>query len=715
MTYSSSAYAWAGAKRSFCFFLFFASLSFAHAQKVNTDSLKKLLPSVQNDTARLRILFLLVENVYDESEWPPYNEEAYRIALRLTSNADTSLRRIGKKGLGDALNNTGYLYDHKGETKVAIEYYLKSLSMRIGLNDKRGMAESYNNIASLYSSEGNVFKAIDYHQEALKLREEIGDKHGIAESLNNLGYIYKEQGDPLKAMEYYRRSVKIKEQIGDKRGIANTLNNIGLIYLEQHKTDSAMLTFRKSLAIRTAIGHTWGIANSLNNIGLVWLRNEQADSALECFQKSLQIREGLQYKEGIAWCLKYIAEIYLRKGNTDEALASAKKALDVATSAGLTENISNSAELLYKIYKSKNDAVNALQMHELYVRMRDSIYNRETRKATIRNQFKYEYDQKEAVLKANEQRKEELAKKEAEKQKLILDAVIAGLVLMALLSLVIYYNYRNKKRANDIISEQKKEVERQKEIADEKNKEITDSIHYAQRIQRALLASEDLFHSHFKEHFIFYRPKDIVSGDFYWATLRGDDIYLAICDCTGHGVPGAFMSLLNMSFLNEAVNEKNIAAPGKVFDHVRQRLVENISHEGAQDGMDGTLIKLKRDLSLSYSSALSHFLLVRNGELREFSGDKMPVGRSPRENAPFTTHTLQLQPGDLLYFFTDGIADQFGGPKGKKFRERALRDLVLSVSGKPLTEQSVLLDRAFAEWKGELAQVDDVLVIGIRV
>ena len=248
----------------------------------------------------------------------------------------------------------------------------------------------------------------------------------------------------------------------------------------------------------------------------------------------------------------------------------------------------------------------------------------------------------------------------------------------------------------------------------EKNKEMTDSINYAKKIQTSLLAHNDFLNINLPEHFTLFKPKDIVSGDFYWATKTKDNFYLAVCDSTGHGVPGAFMSLLNISFLNEAINEKNISEPNLILNHVRQRLIENMS--GAQDGMDAILLKIPINKSASkieYAAANNSPILIRNQEIIEFPKDKMPVGKGESLSS-FNLHSIDLQKGDHLYLYTDGFADQFGGPKGKKFKYKALNNLLLQNSKIGMNEQFQVLNTTILDWKGELEQVDDICLIGIK-
>ena len=244
---------------------------------------------------------------------------------------------------------------------------------------------------------------------------------------------------------------------------------------------------------------------------------------------------------------------------------------------------------------------------------------------------------------------------------------------------------------------------------------MVDSINYAKLIQYALLANKKLLQDNLPEHFVLFKPKDIVSGDFYWATKKENAFYLAVCDSTGHGVPGAFMSLLNISFLNEAITEKNISAPNEILNHVRKQLIEKT--DGRNDGMDAVLLKfenINNEIKIQYAAANNEPLLIRNNKVIPLPKDKMPVGKGEKTDS-FTLQTMDIEKGDLLYFFTDGYVDQFGGHKGKKFKYKQLEELLLTHHDKSLTEQKEILNTSFSNWKGNLEQVDDILFIGIRI
>ncbi len=274
----------------------------------------------------------------------------------------------------------------------------------------------------------------------------------------------------------------------------------------------------------------------------------------------------------------------------------------------------------------------------------------------------------------------------------------------------------------DKISEQKIYVEQQRDHIALQNKEITDSILYAKRIQQAILPGRRILERTLREHFIMFRPRDIVSGDFYWVEEKNERVIICAADCTGHGVPGAFMSLLGLTFLNEIVNKDGILKAGKILDQLRSSIIRSMSHryedaEQARDGMDLSLVVVDRQLGmLEYAGAYNPLLLVRQGELIEYKADKMPIGKHVGEEGPFTNHRIDLQEGDMIYLYSDGFADQFGGKKGSKYKARPFKRLLQRISDEPVKQQHQILEQELTGWMdgGRYEQVDDILVMGIR-
>jgi serine phosphatase RsbU (regulator of sigma subunit) len=296
-----------------------------------------------------------------------------------------------------------------------------------------------------------------------------------------------------------------------------------------------------------------------------------------------------------------------------------------------------------------------------------------------------------------------------QKQKIII--VAAGIALLLVIGLVyfIWVNYRNKQRANVLLKAQRDQIAYQK-------KHITDSIEYAERIQRAILPSMELFTDKL-EHFVLFKPRDIVSGDFYWFEEVDDGYVIIAADCTGHGVPGAFMSMLGVSLLNEIVVNKGVTRPDEILNQLRLRIVKALKQvkEGiVKDGMDMTVCLLKPEKqTLLFSGANNPLYHIRKGMLESYKGDKMPVAIHERME-PFTLHEILLEKDDVFYMFSDGFADQFGGVNQKKFLAKNFRKLLLSLRDLPMMEQGSALDQAFEEYRGNVEQIDDVVVVGIR-
>jgi serine phosphatase RsbU (regulator of sigma subunit) len=300
----------------------------------------------------------------------------------------------------------------------------------------------------------------------------------------------------------------------------------------------------------------------------------------------------------------------------------------------------------------------------------------------------------------------------SQNQKMVL---YVGLSLVLIFSIILINRFRIIRNQKSLIEVKEKETQAQKHVIEEKQKEILDSINYAKRIQYTLLAHDQFLNDNIPDHFVYFNPKDIVSGDFYWATKVDSKFYLATCDSTGHGIPGAFMSLLNIGFLSEAINEKDITSPDKVFDYVRMKLTGTISRDGQKDGFDGILVCFDQATKqITYAAANNAPVLINNGSFIELPADRMPVGLGERKEN-FSLFTIEAKPGDVLYLYTDGYADQFGGPKGKKFKYKQLNELLVEIHSKSSSEQQEALKHTFDEWKGNLEQVDDVCVIGIRI
>ncbi len=364
-----------------------------------------------------------------------------------------------------------------------MECYQKSLKIQEEIGDKGGLAASFTNIGVNYNNMGDISKALEYYHKALTIQEEIGDKEGIAVSLHNFGFLYSQQKDYLKGLEYFHKSLKITEEIQNEKGMAISLNSIGYLTQQQGDLLKALEYYNKGLKIQSVIGDKRGIAISLNSIGSVYEGQGDIPMALEYYHKSLKLRKEIEDKEGMAFALDNIANALILKGDYSAACTFAKKGMQVAKELGFPENIRNSAESLKKIFQKQNKYKDAFEMFELEVKMRDSINNEETQKAAVKKQMQYQYETQARELKNEQDKKDIIAKAELQQREKERNYFVLGFALVIVLAGFIFRSYRQKQKANILIAQQKHEVE-------ESRKEILDSIHYAKRIQRAMIPSD---------------------------------------------------------------------------------------------------------------------------------------------------------------------------------------------------------------------------------
>ncbi len=334
------------------------------------------------------------------------------------------------------------------------------------------------------------------------------------------------------------------------------------------------------------------------------------------------------------------------------------------------------------------------------------------------------------ILQQKEQINQQLAK--IEQQQLVLYVSIIFILLLAGLGYFIYRSYKIKKQANialeqknALIEKQNAEITKQRDLAREQRdriaaqkKEIMDSIMYARRIQKAILPNFEMIQESLQHFFILFKPRDIVSGDFYWESRVEDEIIVIAADCTGHGVPGAFMSMLGVTFLNDIVNSQKITKPDEILNLLRKKVIHSLNQKydnPLRDGMDISVINYNfKTKEVSFAGANNPLFLIHDGELTEIKADKMPIALYEKM-VSFSHKQVPLNEGDCLYIFSDGYVDQFGGPKNKKFMKKRFKQLLMDIYEKPMEEQKEILDKTYEEWKGENEQVDDVLVIGVKI
>ncbi|NNM93828.1 MAG: tetratricopeptide repeat protein [Bacteroidia bacterium] len=580
------------------------------AQSKTIDSLRNILKTEPNDTGRVINLNLLAACLAE-------NKPDSTITLAL--QADTLAQKLGwKKGLARASFNIGVGYCNLNDYPKALDYYQKALKLNEELNNKRGQATDYGSIGIIYANTGEADNALGFYLKALKMDEDIGNKKDQANFLGDIGNVYDVHGNYSKALEYDLKALKMDEDLGYKEGQANNLGNLGNLYGQQYNWTKAMEYYKKSLQLFEAVGNKHGEAFDLGNLGL-------------CYRQVGKVQE---------------AEKYLKVAITTDSAIGEKFFLN------------QYEERLSELYEATGRYKLALFWYKKGIATHDSLFNIDKDKALMRKEMVFRFQQQEDSAKAVQVRIDAVHSEEVKRQNTIIYAVSAGLILVLLLALSILRSLQQNRKKTQIIAAQKADVEKKNILIEEKNKDILDSITYAKRLQDAILPPLSLIKKYFPESFLIYKPKDIVAGDFYWMERAGDNILVAAADCTGHGVPGALVSVVCSNALNRTVKEFHITEPGKILDKVRELVLETFekSEGNIQDGMDISLCCINTDTKeAQWSGAYNSLWYFRNGEVTEVPADKQPIGKTDKPE-PFNTHNLNLQKGDTLYLFTDCYA-----------------------------------------------------------
>jgi serine phosphatase RsbU (regulator of sigma subunit) len=636
-----------------------------------------------------------------------------------------SIEKKFEKGYINSFRKIADLFFDRSEFDSTIFYNNKAL---LKLKNKTSAVyfDLLNTIGNSYFYLGDYINAYDYFSRYLQQAEISGNDKQKAKGNTNVGVILKEQRKYDQALIYFNKTIQIGTKSKDYQALFVGYSNKGNVYNEKAKLNIKTSKYFNQLAIENYELAQTMLAKMDNkdyrnpillygNMGNVYADLGNYDKAIDVFNKAIKLVDESEYFPQAALIYNNLTGIYLDLNNLKMAEKYLKLANDHAINSQASDNLAQSYQNYAKYYELKGDYANAFKSYKLYKSYNDSTFNSENTERLKELELKVEFEKKESIKQAEQNKKDVITQEEKKKQNIIILSISVVLILVVVLAFFIFNGLKKQRRATEIISRQKEEVHKQKEIIETHQKETIDSINYAKRIQYALLAQNNLLEKFIPNHFVYFNPKDIVSGDFYWATEHQNKFYIAVCDSTGHGVPGAFMSLLNIGFLSEAINEKNIVKPHEVLNYVRQRLLESIGNDGQQDGMDAVLVCFDKNThTITYAAANNEPILIRENQIIELPKDKMPVGKGEKDDS-FTLHTIDVQRGDTIYLYTDGYADQFGGPKGKKFKYKPLNDLLLSIHHQSLTQQSLILQSTFENWKGDLEQVDDICVIGIKM
>ncbi|MBI2259657.1 MAG: SpoIIE family protein phosphatase [Flavobacteriia bacterium] len=574
-------------------------------------------------------------------------------------------------------------YSNKGEFKKAISLVFKTINEAKKLDnytkaDYTGRGNSL--LATIYKSEENYETAIYYQKLSIKEYKKL-----IPYSKNDESFYYAFQ---MNLADLYRLNKQVEKAI-------SLYNFIEKKLIEFNDKENLYFLYTGKLAC---------YEKNLNFKEKIILLNKAEKIAKEYFNDDPSYIAYIHNSLGSAY--EYNNNFLNAIIHYNEANEIFKKLKDINNQMILSYNLA----LIYKKLKQFEKSNNYMLQ---YLSMKDTIFNMETKQTIHDLSIKYETEKKEQENK--------LLTKENEKKQLTIYFVLVAICLVLTVLIVIYRNSRIKSRINKELAEKNKIIHEQKVIVEEQHKEITDSIKYAERIQGAILPPDQKWLKILPNSFVLNKPKDILSGDFYWIAQTDEHIFVAAADCTGHGVPGALISIVNFNLLNKAVLEKGLKNPGEVLDAVNIWLTESlnqtIENSSIKDGMDVALVSInKKTGQILYSGANNPLYWFHKNELIEIKADKFPVGAFINEDVQhFTTKEIPAQFGDTLYLFSDGFADQFGGPLGKKYKYKQLKEKFFEILQEPMEEQKIKLEIEFRSWKGEYEQTDDVLIIGIQV
>ena len=650
---------------------------------------------------------------YGQSEDAIKNyEEELKIIQSLASVKDKEVGSVEDNVV--LLNKIANQWMLSGKYDKAIENAMEALKICDGLGlDSLSMLPK-TTIGRVYRNKEDFDVSENYFKEILELSKSYSGQEGVADAYLNLGWLYQHKGrkenaeDNLNnpklytiAKDYFEKALKIYVEIDDQKGLAAVYTNIAIVHFYQKAYDESFKNFQKSLEIEQKNNNILGISQSYINLGSVHYRLKQYDKAMEYYKQALEILKDVDVKGQLADVYNNIYETYKIQGNYQEALKY--------------------HELLKEVKEQVNDQSSQRRLARL-----------ETQYAFEKQELELQKLQHESEIKEAELREEELKSEQAETQRNI---SIGGIVLLITLSLLAYRQVR-------IVRKKNKQIEEQKNTIEEVNKNLEDSISAGRNVQQDTLPNPEDLEKLVKDSFILFKPKDKVSGDFYYLQeLDKENVLWIAADCTGHSVQGAFMHMKQKEHLDAVVHYEKNTVPSDILDKVRKRHLESITNE--KGGMDCAVCVFDTLKSqLQYAGANNPVYIVRNnneplldekGEvmqpslvleekyLYEIKADSQPIGDHPKMQ-PFTNHILDLQEGDSIYTFSDGYADQFGGPKGKKFMSKQLKTLILNIQDQSMQQQKESLNRAIEEWKSYRThenkpqeQIDDICVIGVKI
>ena len=643
-----------------------------------------------------------------------YYQKAFDTCMQiLDKSIQISINENDYKGLIKAYSLKATINYKQAEYLLSIKDNNTIIKYASIIHDTNRLCRASTLSGTCYYILGDYPKALKEYQSALDLSKRTKDIKTQSRALNNMASIQDELKNYKLALRYYEQAFLIKKEINDEKGIIDIEENMATVNSKIGKYEKALTQYNSVLVFRKKTHDNIGLPKTLMNIGYTYEKQGKLNRALDFYNESLQLFYQQYDKINIAVCLNNIGDIYYAQGKFNQAIDSSEKSSAIGKELGSKTRIKSSASSLTKSYAEKGNYKRAYNYHILYSQMKDSLFNEESAMILQQIETKHQTEKKQQEIE-----KQDLIidkqKAQSKSQRIMLYAMLGGFILVLLITIQVFQSYKLKKKANRLLSTKN-------EVIEEKNKNIMDSIKYAKRIQGTILPPDSFVKKHLPESFILYKPKDIVSGDFYWMDMLNDKIYISAVDCTGHGVPGAFVSIVGFNSLNRTIMEFHLTKPSEILGKLNDLVVDTFvrgAENDVKDGMDMALLSIDTKTNeYEFSGAQNPVYIINaNNELTEIKGNKYPIGSS-LESKVFDNHKIPTNKGDMIYLFSDGYIDQFGGPKGKKFMRKRFKELLLSIHRLDMNTQKNRLDSTIKNWmlEAEEEQVDDILVIGIRV
>lgn len=613
----------------------------------------------------------------------------------------------------------GQFYRIQRKYSLSLNYLLKAEEIFLKRNDKDGLQRVFSSYANLYVQIKDNVKAIRYALKAKNLAVELNKKSSLANTYNSLANLYLDQKRYDSALFYYRESLKIlsaKDNISHK---ALLYDNISMVFSSKRDFDSARLYNNKALELAYSANDTYLELQLLFNTCLILEGQKRFDDELVYSIRAKHLADSIGIDIYMAYANLNMGAALANVGKHRSAIPIFRNSIpkltelgDFSALASLYEELSESYEMI-EVYDS------SLYYHKLHTSSADSVEKLKALDQVNELLARYQVEKKEHEI-------ENLNKlnstfKERDQLKSLVIWISAGLMIVIVVLLTITFKrYKLNKQLNAMLNIKNMEIQSVNKNLHQKNNEITDSINYARKIQESILPSTTGFKSLFPASFVFYLPKDIVSGDFYWIAEHNRQKFIAVADCTGHGVPGGFMSMLGHSLLNEIILEKNITNPALILDQLREKVIRALKQTGLtgenKDGMDISLIVVNEtESSLHFAGANNSVFMIRDNAMEELFPDKQPIGYYGSVLKNFTAQQVSYKKGDRVYLLTDGYPDQFGGTRGKKLMYKKMKEILVSSAGQSMEKQFNQVASEFMNWKGNYSQTDDVCLIGIEL